>query len=207
MEQTQLSSTAAQVVAWFEGHAAAAGSGGFCWRSQERSAPSLSRVLCCRLCLTRLTFAENPAVIQAWTEVAQHQHLSAGPAGLAGAAQKEHLLLLQNAAATAELLLGWLLSAAGYMYVFGCVYIYVVSECAPTRRLPPVSPSLAGLRGVAGKEGPAVQFLLSPLAAAQMEACLEGLLLRLASGLAGPTGCLKNALLRRRPGCYVADCA
>ena len=32
--------------------AAAAGSGWTCWLSQERSAPSPSRVLCCRLCLT-----------------------------------------------------------------------------------------------------------------------------------------------------------
>ena len=36
------------------------------------------------------------------------------------------------------------------------------------------------------------------------EAWLEGLLLRLA--LAEPAGDLKNALLRRRLGCYVADC-
>ena len=38
-----------------------------------------------------------------------------------------------------------------------------------------------------------------------MEAWLEGLLLRLAR--AGPAGDLKNALLRRHLGCYVADCA
>ena len=30
----------------------AAGSGGSCWRSQECSAPSLSRAFCCQLCLT-----------------------------------------------------------------------------------------------------------------------------------------------------------
>ena len=49
-------------------------------------------------------------------------------------------------------------------------------------------------RGGAGKEGPARLFLSSPLAAAQVEAWLEGLLLLLA--LAGPAGDLKNALLR-----------
>ena len=38
-----------------------------------------------------------------------------------------------------------------------------------------------------------------------IEAWLEELLLSLA--LAGPAGDLKNALLRRRLGCYVADCA
>ena len=48
-------------------------------------------------------------------------------------------------------------------------------------------------------------ILSSTLAAARVEAWLEGLLLRLA--LAGPAGYLKNALLRRRLGCYVADCA
>ena len=50
-------------------------------------------------------------------------------------------------------------------------------------------------RGGAGKEGPVRLFLSSPLAAARVEAWLEGLLLLLA--LAGPAGDLKNALLRR----------
>ena len=44
-----------------------------------------------------------------------------------------------------------------------------------------------------------------PLGSSSVEDRLEGLLLRLA--LAGPAGYLKNALLRRRLGCYVADCA
>ena len=59
--------------------------------------------------------------------------------------------------------------------------------------------------GGPGKEGPALLFLSPPLAAAQVEAQLEGLLLLLA--LAGPAGYLKNALLRRRLGCCAADCA
>ena len=62
------------------------------------------------------------------------------------------------------------------------------------RRLPPTSPYLAGWR-------PARLFLSPPLAAARVEAWLEGLLLRLA--LAGPAGDLKNALLRRRLGCLL----
>ena len=41
--------------------------------------------------------------------------------------------------------------------------------------------------------------------AARVVAWLEGLLLLLA--IAGPAGDLKDALLRRRLGCYVADCA
>ena len=56
-------------------------------------------------------------------------------------------------------------------------------------------------RGSAEKQGPARHFLSSPLAAARVEAWLEGLLLPLA--LAGPTADLKNALLRRRLGCNV----
>ena len=47
----------------WKGHAAAAGSGGSCRRSQEYSAPSLSGVLSCRLCLT---FAENPRHGKKW---------------------------------------------------------------------------------------------------------------------------------------------
>ena len=84
------------------------------------------------------------------------------------------------------------------MYVLICICAHLVSERAPTRRLPPTSPSLAGWPEGAGKEGPAQLFLSSPLAAARVEAWLEGLLLLLA--LAGPAGDLKNALLPRRLG-------
>ena len=59
-------------------------------------------------------------------------------------------------------------------------------------------PSLAGWLGVAEKEGPAPPAL----AAAQVEDWLEGRLLQLA--LSGPADDLKNALLRRSLGCYVA---
>ena len=65
-----------------------------------------------------------------------------------------------------------------------------------------VSLWLAGLEG-AGKEGPALLFLSSPLAAALLEAWLEGLLL----ALAGPSGELNNALLLCSLWCYAADCA
>ena len=61
------------------------------------------------------------------------------------------------------------------------------------------------MQGGCWEEGPAQLFLSSPLAAARVEAQLEGLLLWLA--LAGPAGYLKNALLHRRFGCYAADCA
>ena len=67
-----------------------------------------------------------------------------------------------------------------------------------------VSGGLAG--GGCGEEGPALLFISSPLAAARVEAKLEGLLL-LRLALDGPAGYLKNALLRRRLGCYDADCA
>ena len=134
---------------------------------------------------------------QAWKEVARHPPLPAGPAGPAGAAQEEHLLLLRKATAAGLLL--------EHMYVLVCICIHLVAERAPTRRLPPTSPSLAGWPGGTGKEGPARLFLSPPLAAARVEAWLEGLLLRLA--LAGPSGDPKNYLLRRRLGSYVADCA
>ena len=67
-------------------------------------------------------------------------------------------------------------TAAGHMYVLVCICIHLVSECAPTRQLPPL-------------------FLSSPLAAALVEAWMEGLLWLLA--LAGPAADLKNVLLRR----------
>ena len=70
----------------------------------------------------------------------------------------------------------------------------------PRRRWSPV----VGWPGGAGKEGSARQFLSSPLSAAQVEAWLEGLLQPLP--LAGPAENLKNALLRRRLGCYGAHC-
>ena len=73
-----------------------------------------------------------------------------------------------------------------HTYVFVCVFVCVVSECAPTRGLPPTSPSLAGWPGGCWEEGPALLFLSLPLAAARAEAQLEGLLLLLA--LAGPAG-------------------
>ena len=82
---------AAQVEAWLQGHAAAAGSGGFCWRSQECSAPSPSRVLCCQPCLT---FAEK----QAWKEVARRPPLSTGPGRLARRERHRSLLVSSGAA-------------------------------------------------------------------------------------------------------------
>ena len=89
------------------------------------------------------------------------------------------------------------------MYI---IPVYVVSEFAQTGRLPPTSPSLAGWPGgVQGKRDLHGCFYHFILAAARVEALLEGLLLPLA--LAGPAGDLKNALLWRRLGCYVADCA
>ena len=56
--------------------AAAAGSGWTCWLSQECSAPSLSRVLCCPLCLT-----SQGKTNQVWKEMALRPPLSDGPAG------------------------------------------------------------------------------------------------------------------------------
>ena len=71
----------------------------------------------------------------------------------------------------------------------------MVSECAPSRRVLATSPSLASWPRGAGKECPAPPGL----AAAQMKAWLKGHAAPLA--LAGPTGDLKNDLLRRCLGC------
>ena len=59
-------------------------------------------------------------------------------------------------------------------------------------------------RGVRGKREPELRTAVSIIPIGSRSG-LEGLLLRLA--LAGSAGCLKNALLSRRLGCYVADCA
>ena len=94
------------------------------------------------------------------------------------------------------------------MHSFGFASVYLWSQNVPRLddSLLPRRPRRAS-RGGAGKEGPARLFLSYPLAAARVEAWLEGLLPRLA--LAGPAGYLKNApaLLRRRLGCHVTDCA
>ena len=137
---------------------------------------------------------------QAWTEEALNPPLSTGPASPAGAALEEHLLQLLNAT-TAGLLLD----------ICTCWFVSVYIWSQNVRRL---NDSLLphrlwrACRGVwqgQGREGPVLLFLSSPLTAAGMEAWLEGLLLPQA--LAGPAGVLKNALLCRCLGRYVADCA
>ena len=107
--------------------------------------------------------------------MARHPPLSAGPAGPAGAAQEEHLLLLRKATAAGLLL--------EHMYVLVCNCIHLVAERRDMRRLDdsllPRHLWLAG-RGNAGREGPERLFLSSTLAAARVEAWLEGLLQLLA---------------------------
>ena len=120
---------------------------------------------------------------KAWKEVARHPPLSVGPAGLAGAAQEEHLLLLQNATAA-----GPQLDICTCWFVSG--YIWSQNVCRLDDSLLPRSLWRAG-RGGAGRGGPALLFLSSSLAAARVEAWLEGLLLRLA--LAGPAGDTSSA--------------
>ena len=97
---------------------------------------------------------------------------------------EEHQLLLLNAAAAG---LDSSVTAAGYMYVLGCLYMW--PQNVQQRRLDVTlvqcNPWQAG-QGGAWKEEPALQFLFSLLAAAEVEAWLEGLLLGLA--LAGPAG-------------------
>ena len=74
----------------------------------------------------------------------------AGPACPAGAAQEEHLLLLLTRKATAA---GLLLE---YMYMLVCICIHLVTERAPTRRLPLPHCLWRAGRGGEGKEGHAL---------------------------------------------------
>ena len=160
---------AAQVEACLEGHAAAAGSRWRCWLSQECPAPSLSRVLCCRLCLTFAhthKFAEGKT--QAWKEVALHSPPSAGPAGPAGT----------GGAPTAAAELLYYSAASHYIRALARACICVVSECAPTRRVLSTSSFLAGWLGDRLAEGwlekrDRVRQAPPALAAAQVEAWLE----------------------------------
>ena len=69
-------------------------------------------------------------------------------AGLAGAAQEEHL---PSAAADHHRFRTTAGLQPGHMYVWVCICKPLVSECALTRRLPPTSPSLAGWPWGAGK--------------------------------------------------------
>ena len=121
-----------------------------------------------------------PQKNKAWKEVAGHPPLFARAADLAGAAQaqEEHLLLQRNAAAVGQHHTTFKL-ARFRMSVYGW-------SQNVTRYVPSTSPSMACWPGSAGKEETAA------LAAAQVEAWLEGLLSPLA--LAGPAGDLKNAL-------------
>ena len=84
----------AQVEAWLEEPAAAFGSGGSCWRSQECFDPSLSRMLCRRLCLT---FAEKKT--PGMERIGPTPTAFDRPAGPARAEQEEHLLQQQKAIA------------------------------------------------------------------------------------------------------------
>ena len=117
---------------------------------------------------------------QAWKEVPRRPQLSAGPAGPSGAAQEEHLSLQRNASAA-----GLHLTTFAQLRVPVYMWSWNVRRrdvSILTRRLWP-----AGW-GVAGKEGPAPPAL----AAAQVEAWLEGRLLPLAP--AGSACDLKNSL-------------
>ena len=136
--------------------ASAAGSCWTCWGSQECSAPSPSRVLCGRLCLTySVLHMKKNEKEKAWKEVARHPPHFAWPACPAGAAQEERLLLLRKAT-TAGLVLE-------HMYVLVCICVHLVSERAPTRRLPPTSPSLAGWPGGCGERGTCAAVSITPL--------------------------------------------
>ena len=123
--------------------------------------------------------------------MALHPPLSAGPAGLAGAAWAEHLLLLRNASAT-----GLQQDICLCVSVSVCVWSQTVrrldDSLLPRQLLP------AGLWR-AGGEGQALLLRSCALAAALVAAGQDGRQLLLA--LAGDAGNAHYALLRRRLGC------
>ena len=126
--------------------------------------------------------------------MALHPPLSAGPAGLAGAAQAEHLLLLRNASATVL-----------QQDICLCVSVSVsvwsqkvsrLDDSLPPRRLLP-----AGLWR-AGGEGQALLLRSCALAAALVAAGQdEWQLLLVLAGDAASACDAHYALLRRRLGC------
>ena len=103
-------------------------------------------------------------------------------------------------AVAAERISFW--TASRYICTLARVCIHVVSECAPTCRTCPVYPTvLRRLAGGAGKERFYCFHLRWQLSLWSLG--WKDMLLPLA--LAGPAGDLKNALLRRRLGWYVAN--
>ena len=141
-------------------------------------------MLCYLLCLTfaELVLARREIKKQenrhgkTWPDITAVRWASSA-SGLAGAAEKEGLLLLRIDAA-AGLDCCWI-HGLGWLRLYSCGLRMCDDSLLPRRLWP------ADQEGVsAGKEGPALQFLInflsSLLAAAQVEACLE---------LAGRTRC------------------
>ena len=93
------------------------------------------QLLCCLLCLTPQEKEKRNRHGKKWQDTLCSpsgqlvlRELLRRRVGPARAAQKENLLLLRNATAAGLLL--------EHMYVLFCIWIHLVSECAPTRRLP-----------------------------------------------------------------------
>ena len=131
---------AAQVEACLEEHAAAAGSDGSCRRSesQECSAPSLSRVVCCRLCLT---FAEKTRHGKKW-DLAPTAFLLAGWPGGSGTEGAP--------TASADQCRRW---TGLLLDKCTCLDVSVILWSQNLRRLPPSSKFLAGWPGGCGERG------------------------------------------------------
>ena len=145
-------------------------------KSQECSAPLMSLVLCCRLCLT---LAEETRHGKKWPSTHRFQ-----PGWLA---RRELHRRSTCCCSGTHLLLDYFT-----LHSRACPYICIhwVSECVPTRRVLSTSPSLAACVLGGGERR---------TCAARLGSC-SGL------ALAGPAGDLKNALLYHCLACYVADC-
>ena len=139
---------AAEVEAWLEGRAAAAGSRGCCC-----AVLAISRMLCSVAVSADMwqTVSDLRRKRQAWKEVARHPPFSHRPAKSdAGGLEEENLL--SGCCSRTPLLLSCIIL---YSCACACLYMYslrIMTECALNQRLSSTSP--AG-RGAERKEGPA----------------------------------------------------
>ena len=132
--------------------AAAAGSGWTCWRSQECSAPSLSRVICCRLCLTFTGKKDEKKTGM--------ERSSPTPSTLCLASLPGGSGTVGAPTATAESHCCW--TAAG-TYIRAGLYLFTFGLRTCTARLPPTLQSLAGWRGGCRKRGTCLAVSIIPL--------------------------------------------
>ena len=181
------------------GHATAAGSRLSCWLSQGCCAPSPSRALCCLLCLT---IAEEERKKEKESRLAKKwPYTHRFPPGRL--ARRERQTRSTYCCSGTPPLLDCITL---HSRACACLYMSDIRMCANStcsfyRVVPPAGPG--GWRGMMDRgRGPA-RPPWQPLRWRLGWNFWKDMLLPLA--LAGPAGDLENAVLRRRPGCYIAN--